>query len=295
MNVHPLAAMFPMLPDDELDALATSIKEHGQRHPILIADMQVDGGELIEVIVDGRNRFEACRRAKVEPKFERLNGVDIAALILAENVERRNLSAGQRAMARAMLTRDVKQGSRTDLAEEDLGQLADVAERSVRRARFVLRQDEALAQSVMNGVESLNAAYETAKASATAKDRAAEAEKARREQLDTLRQRYPDLARKVEDGEIGVAAALVEAREKDTQARSQRDTIFRAFKSAVEGLAILAFETESVAALAKEHRSEFEQIFPLGSGRLKECASHAQKGTAKLLEIIDTMRKDRLL
>lgn len=52
---------------------------------------------LIEVIVDGRNRFEACRRAGVEPKFERLNGVDVAALILAENVERRNLSAGQRA------------------------------------------------------------------------------------------------------------------------------------------------------------------------------------------------------
>jgi hypothetical protein len=75
-----------------------------------------------------------------------------------------------------MLTKDVKQGSRTDLAEEDLGQLADVAERSVRRARFVLRHDRPLAQSVMNGAESLNAAYESAKTSATAKDRAAEAD-----------------------------------------------------------------------------------------------------------------------
>jgi hypothetical protein len=44
-------------------------------------------------------------RAEVEPRFERLNGVDVAALILAENVERRNLSVGQRAMARAMLPR----------------------------------------------------------------------------------------------------------------------------------------------------------------------------------------------
>ncbi|TAX50976.1 hypothetical protein ELH99_12890 [Rhizobium leguminosarum] len=60
-----------------------------------------------------------------------------------------------------MLTKDVKQGSRTDLS--NIPQLSDVGADSVRRARFVLRHNEALAQSVMNGAESLNDAYETAK------------------------------------------------------------------------------------------------------------------------------------
>ena len=38
MKVHPLADLFPMLPDDELDAMAASIKEHGLRHPILTGE-----------------------------------------------------------------------------------------------------------------------------------------------------------------------------------------------------------------------------------------------------------------
>lgn len=53
-------------------------------------------------------------------------------------------------MARAMLTKDVKQGSRTDLSETSQ-QSSEVSGEYIRRARFVLRQDEALAQSVMSG------------------------------------------------------------------------------------------------------------------------------------------------
>lgn len=291
MNVHPLAAMFPMLPDDELDALAASIKEHGQRHPILIADIEGDAGEIIEVIVDGRNRFEACRRADVEPKFERLNGVDVSALILAENVERRNLSAGQRAMARAMLTKP-QQGKRTDLAEGLAPNLADVPGSSLRMARYLLRHDKALAQSVMSGASSLNAAYQATRERI---DKSTSDEEKRRVELDSLRHRYPDLARKVEDGELGLAAARVEANTLDAQAKSQRDTIFRAFKQAVESLATLAFESQSVAALMKKHRDEFQQINPLGPANLKERAKHSQQGAAKLLETINAMEKEGLL
>ncbi|WET75504.1 hypothetical protein [Rhizobium croatiense] len=95
----------------------------------------------------------------------RLNGVDVAALILAENVERRNLSAGQRAMARAMLKPKGEKGGRgktvADSQELSAGQVS--------RARFVFHHDEALARSVLSGAETLSAAYETAKASATAR------------------------------------------------------------------------------------------------------------------------------
>lgn len=97
-----------------------------------------------------------------------------AALILAENVERRNLSAGQRAMARAMLSPEGEAGKRTDLKPlPDSGKVTKSEANAISMARYVLRHDEALAQSVMSGAVTLSAAYYTAKAGADAKERAA--------------------------------------------------------------------------------------------------------------------------
>ena len=94
MNVHPLADLFPMMPDEELQELASHIQANGLIHPIVIKDGQ---------IIDGRNRLAACQLAKVEPKFEELNGRDAAAYIVGANLKRRNLSKGQQAMGLAMV------------------------------------------------------------------------------------------------------------------------------------------------------------------------------------------------
>jgi len=61
------------------------------------------GGALI----DGRNRFAACRMAEVDPTFTVYDG-DPVAYVLSANVNRRNLSKGQRAMAVAMLNLETK-------------------------------------------------------------------------------------------------------------------------------------------------------------------------------------------
>lgn len=91
-EVHPFAAAFPMLPDDELDELAADIAANGQLHPILISP----GG----VLLDGRNRLEGCTRAGVQPKFETYEG-DPITLIVSANVNRRSLTTAQKAAARA--------------------------------------------------------------------------------------------------------------------------------------------------------------------------------------------------
>lgn len=65
--VHPAAAIFPMLPDDELQALADDIKEHGLRQPIVLAHPDRE-------ILDGRNRLAACRIAGVRAKYEVFKG-----------------------------------------------------------------------------------------------------------------------------------------------------------------------------------------------------------------------------
>lgn len=98
IEAHPDAAIFPIMSPDELAELAEDIKTNGQRFPIVIGKY-----EDREVIVDGRNRFAACEIAGVEPKFKQLNGHDAKAFILSVNINRRHMSAGQRAMATAMI------------------------------------------------------------------------------------------------------------------------------------------------------------------------------------------------
>jgi hypothetical protein len=221
--------MFPMLPDDELDDLAADIKANGLLHPILLGED--DEGEIL---VDGRNRFEACRRAEVEPRFERLNGVDYAALILSANVARRSLNAGQKAAARAMLKPEGEQGKRTDLDPTSfLPKEVDVSAASLSKARFVLRHDEPLLRSVLAGAVTLNAAYEQTKDRI---DNTDTAEDQRRARLDELRREKPKLARSVEDGDLQIDAAWAAYQEEKRIERARRERATGYLNRAMETL-----------------------------------------------------------
>ncbi len=93
MKVHPVAEMFPMMTEEELDELAADIKENGLLNPIIKDN---DG-----ILIDGRNRLEACKRAGVLPTFETLNGIDPIVFIMSSNDKRRHMTKGQRAMIAA--------------------------------------------------------------------------------------------------------------------------------------------------------------------------------------------------
>lgn len=56
LPVHPLADCFAMMNDEELDELAEDITAHGLHNPLIVSNGQ---------LLDGRNRREGCRRAKV--------------------------------------------------------------------------------------------------------------------------------------------------------------------------------------------------------------------------------------
>jgi ParB-like chromosome segregation protein Spo0J len=160
--VHPLASIWPLMSDSELDCLAADIKEHGQRLPII----RVEG-----LILDGRNRWLACQIAGVEPWCEDIEPVDNAgldALAWSLNEHRRHAPNGTRAMAAARRA-NMRQGARTDLAsnearlsQTDAAIQFGVSRTAVQRAKTVLDHGDArLIEMVESGDEAVSLAAKT--------------------------------------------------------------------------------------------------------------------------------------
>jgi hypothetical protein len=97
-GVHPYADKFPMLPESELEELAESIKQNGQRQPIVLTE---DG-----LILDGRNRTKACEMVNVEPEVTVYEGDDLAEFVVDSNISRRHMTTGARAMATALVMQE---------------------------------------------------------------------------------------------------------------------------------------------------------------------------------------------
>jgi ParB-like chromosome segregation protein Spo0J len=151
-DCHPACALLPELGDAEFAALVEDIREHGQRHPIVIDEAGV--------ILDGRNRWRACQTLGIDPQIREFEGDDAAksALILSENFHRRHMTKGQRAMAMAMLRPEPKMGRGSDEAKvaKDFG----LSLQLVRMARAVLAWAEHAGQAVLTGEVALNDAYQ---------------------------------------------------------------------------------------------------------------------------------------
>ena len=88
MKAHPIANVWPMLDDDKLDELAEDIRQQGQLQPIWTFD---------GMILDGRNRFEACRRAEIKPIIMEYRGDEPTAFAVSLNDRRRHM--GKSALA----------------------------------------------------------------------------------------------------------------------------------------------------------------------------------------------------
>jgi hypothetical protein len=206
MKVHPAADIFPMLGEEELANLAADIKANGQLFPIIL-DAE---GQLI----DGRNRMEACKLAGVEPRFEKLNGHDPLAYIASANLQRRNLSKGQQAMALAKIYPYAEKGGRgKNVAARKIVETTGFSASRLTQARSVLAYSPALAAEVLKGVMSLDAALEKVNNEQTR----ANGDEAR---LERLRKLAPDLydlvmEERMTSHEASAACAERESRRRD--------------------------------------------------------------------------------
>jgi hypothetical protein len=158
-KVHPLADLFPLLAPDDLQALADDINEHGLINPIVVGP---DG-----TLIDGRNRLKACEMAGVAPVFELLEDVDTEAFIWSVNAKRRQMTKSQVAMVAAMglSTASIEStGGRPNEGKGNAAKAAGVSPQRLSLALLVKQHAADLAQLVIDGSITLDAAYEQAKA-----------------------------------------------------------------------------------------------------------------------------------
>jgi hypothetical protein len=152
---HELACLFPLMPDDELAALADDIEANGLREPLWLYEGK---------ILDGRNRYRACVLKDIDQRVEHYRGKDPLGFVVSKNLHRRHLTESQRAMVAARLAnlRAPKVGSCKAVA--DSAESLSVSERLVDAARTVVESGvPELAEAVDKGEAAASAAAEVAK------------------------------------------------------------------------------------------------------------------------------------
>src|SRR5436190_2809434 len=167
LQFHELADLFPMLCEEELSELADQIERDGfdPAHPIVLFEGK---------ILDGRNRWMACDCLRREgrlasaPPFRPFDGESALQFVLRENIHRRHLDEGQRAViARRLAT--MKQGARTDIAsigamsQPEAAALLRVSRRSVQRVAEVAKKAPELLASIEQGKLTLHGATTAAR------------------------------------------------------------------------------------------------------------------------------------
>lgn len=140
LHHHEMASIFPMMTGKELSVLAEDIKANGLQNPIILHDGK---------ILDGRNRYEACRIAGKEPDFVNYTGDDPFRFIISLNLHRRHLDESQRAVIASRVA-NMTQGARTDLepsanlrnviSQPEAARMFNVSERMIQTVKAIERE-----------------------------------------------------------------------------------------------------------------------------------------------------------
>jgi hypothetical protein len=162
MKFHKLASMFPRIDGEAFDSLVEDIRANGLREPIT----RYEGA-----ILDGRNRFLACQKAKAKPRFDDYKGRDPLAFVISTNVHRRHLDASQRAILanRLQTTKrgrppKVEKDWNPNINRESVAKLFNVDPQTIWKAGKVLETGiPELVRAVDHGQISVNKAASIAK------------------------------------------------------------------------------------------------------------------------------------
>ena len=94
VKYHPIADVWPMMQEDQLQELAADIKKNGLIQPVWLYQ---------GMILDGRNRWAACKIAGVDPKTKEYTGDEPTCFAVSLNDRRRHMNKGSLAAVAAEL------------------------------------------------------------------------------------------------------------------------------------------------------------------------------------------------
>lgn len=172
LSQHPLSAAFPAMSENEIEALALDIEQHGQREP----------GVLFEgAVLDGWHRYRACHRLGIQFKAAEFEGEDPVAFVKSKNWHRRHLTQSQKAATEVALRQWAPRGQGKSAPGADYSTTAEMAkeagvsQRTIEQAKAAVSADPALGEAVKDGKVSAKAAAEMAKLSPAKRDKALQA------------------------------------------------------------------------------------------------------------------------
>jgi N6-adenosine-specific RNA methylase IME4 len=202
---HPLANLFPLIEGEEFEGLRDDIKANGLRETI----KTLDG-----MIIDGRNRYRACRELGVDVNryivaFDSKLDGDPLAFVISMNLKRRHLDESQRAMIAARLEtvrhggdRRSDQDANWHVDRDAAARLLNVSRRSVARAASVRDYGQPeLQRAVDRGNLAVSLAAQAVKLPVTQQREIAE--KAQAGEANVVRNVVKRAARTAREAELG--------------------------------------------------------------------------------------------
>jgi protein gp37 len=160
-GIHPAATLLPLAIGEEFETMKSDIGANG-----LIESIKVDGNNLL---VDGRNRLRIAWELELNSvPLERISPKDIFAYVFSENVARRHLTVGQRAMLAEKIA-NLKRGQKANAAnhvfvsEKQASKQLNTNFTAIQRARLIRNwASPAIINQVESGEITLEEGYNTA-------------------------------------------------------------------------------------------------------------------------------------
>jgi hypothetical protein len=145
LQAHPFANIFPLMQGAEYAALVADIKANGLLNDVVVYE---------DKVLDGRNRYRACRDAGVEPRTRTWNGPGTPlGYVLSANAHRRHLSSAQRAAA--VLAESNHPEKVPGWSRESLAQLFNTNDNYISKCRTLRDQRPDLLAEVLSGARKL--------------------------------------------------------------------------------------------------------------------------------------------
>lgn len=136
MKINPVADIFPLMNSSEFADLCADIRANGLLEAIWTYN---------DEIIDGRNRFNACREVGVAPHFREWNGTgSLVGFVVSLNLRRRHLNESQRAMVAARIA-NLENGQRASqfceaVTQTSAAEMLNVSPRLVSSAKKVIEK-----------------------------------------------------------------------------------------------------------------------------------------------------------